>query len=42
MLIKSLTWLGETLPLQFNLSSNNEMRYRLSKNVGKSKDIAAK
>jgi hypothetical protein len=42
MLIKPLTWPAETLPLQFNLNSNNEERYRLGKNVGKSKDIAAK
>jgi len=39
---KPLTWLAKTLPLRFNLNSNNETRYRLGKNVGKYKDIAAK
>jgi hypothetical protein len=41
-LMKPLTWPAKTLPLQFNLNSNNETRYRLSKKVGKSKDMAAK
>jgi len=41
-LIKPLTWPVKTLPLEFNLNSNNETRYRLGKNVGKFKDIAAK